>query len=153
MTLLPNALRTRGATIAASLASALLASIGPVTAGAAEARSLACEFAAGQSASFDGGSFKTKPPAPLNFLIVDIDLEAQTARIATGPAGTMGSLKIVRAINANHFIEVLNEGFLTLTTVYEVEGADGTLAAVHSRHAGVLGQPIVTHYTGSCRKR
>ena len=30
-----------------------------------------------------------------------------------------GALKIVRAINANHFLEVVNEGFLNLTTIYD----------------------------------
>ena len=34
-----------------------------------------------------------------------------------------GTLKIVRAINANHFLEVVNEGFLNLTTIYDKDAA------------------------------
>ena len=60
------------------------------------------------------------------------------------------SLKIVRAINANHFLEVVNEGFLNLTTVYDKDATSGTYPAVHSRHFGVLGQPVVAQYAGTC---
>lgn len=149
---------TRGLAAAALAAgcglAAGMATSAPALAGsAAEAKSLACEFATGQSTSYEAGVFTTKAPAPLNFLIVDIDLDKQTARISTGDAGTMGSLKIVRALNANHFIEVLNEGFLTLTTVYDLETPDGSHPAAHSRHMGVLGQPVVAHYVGTCRSR
>lgn len=136
-----------------AIMSAGVAAATPADAAAADAKSLACEFSSGQSSTFDGGAFKTKAPAPLNFLVVDIDVDKQTARISTGDAGTMGNLKIVRALNAIHFIEVLNEGFLTLTTVYDIDTGGGTHPAVHSRHMGVLGQPVVAHYTGTCSAR
>ncbi len=115
-----------------------------------EPRSLACEFANGQTHAYQDGRYTTKAPAPLNFLIVDINLEAQSARVATGPAGTMGELRIIRALNANHYLEVLNEGFLSLTTVYDGD-AQGNHPAVLTRHMGVLGQPVSSHYTGVCR--
>ncbi len=57
----------------------------------------------------------------------------------------------MRAINANHFIEAVNEGFLNLTTIYDKDPATGLYPAVHSRHFGILGQPVFGQYTGSCR--
>lgn len=115
-------------------------------------KSLACEFAAGQTHAYANGAFAAKTPAPLNFLIVEINLEAQSARIATGPAGTVGDVRIIRALNANHYLEILNEGFLSLTTVYDAD-ASGNHPAVHTRHMGVVGQPVSTHYTGVCRSK
>jgi len=56
----------------------------------------------------------------------------------------------VRALNANSFLEVANEGFLNLTTVYDRDSTSGTYPAVHSRHFGILGQPIFAQYAGSC---
>lgn len=151
MSLLRPVRFARGLAALAVTAAAVVAAAQSQAAGAAEARSLVCEFAAGQSTSYEAGRFATRPPAPLNFLVVDIDLDRQSARISTGDAGTMGNLKIVRALNANHFIEVLNEGFLTLTTIYDIENPDGSHPAAHSRHMGVLGQPVVAHYVGTCR--
>lgn len=53
-----------------------------------------------------------------------------------------GKLRIVRALNANSFLEVVDEGFLNLTTIYDLDPATGTYPAVHSRHFGVIGQPV-----------
>jgi hypothetical protein len=57
---------------------------------------------------------------------------------------------VVRAINANHYLEVVNEGFLNLTTVYDKDEKTGKYPAVHSRHFGILGQPVFGQYTGFC---
>ena len=62
----------------------------------------------------------------------------------------MPQRKIVRAINANHFLEVMNEGFLNLTTVYDKDATTGAYPAVHSRHFGLMGQPVFAQYAGTC---
>ena len=115
-----------------------------------EPKHFVCAFAAGNSWSFDGGSFKSEAPAPLSFEITDIDLDGQSARLVTDGRDKPGTLKIVRAINANHFLEVMNEGFLNLTTVYDKDAATGAYPAVHSRHFGLMGQPVFAQYAGTC---
>ena len=66
-----------------------------------------------------------------------------------GLRGT-GQLRIVQAVNAMHFLEVVTEGFLHVTTVYDKDEAKGLYPAVHSRHFGLFGQPLVTQYQGFC---
>jgi len=114
---------------------------------------LTCEFKLGASWSYEAGAFKSKDPSPLTFDIESIDLEAQTAVLRAGPSATPGTLRIVRAINANHFLEAANEGFLNLTTVYDKDDATGHYPAVHSRHFGLLGQPVIGQYVGTCRTK
>lgn len=111
-----------------------------------------CEFARGTSWSYENGAFQSKAPAKLAFEISEIDLEGQSARLSV-PGQGAGKLRIVRAINANHFLEVVNEGFLNLTTVYDKDPATGQHPAVHSRHFGLVGQPVFAQYTGFCRPR
>jgi hypothetical protein len=113
----------------------------------------ACSFAAGTAYSYAKGAFKTKTPEPLDFEITDIDLDRQSARLVTDGRQKPGTLKVVRAINANHFLEVVNEGFLNLTTVYDKDPATGTHPAVHSRHFGVIGEPVFAQYAGSCTEK
>jgi len=112
-----------------------------------------CEFKDGSSWSYAGGAFHSKPPSPLSFNIENIDLERQTAALETSGGDKSGKLSVVRAINANHFLEVVNEGFLNLTTVYDKDPATGVYPAVHSRHFGVLGEPLFAQYTGTCRTK
>lgn len=109
-----------------------------------------CSFTSGASWSYDAGTFNSKPPNPLTFSIADIDLEKQSATLKSGPEAKSGKLSVVRAINANHFLEVVNEGFLNLTTIYDKDSAVGKYPAVHSRHFGLLGQPVFGQYTGFC---
>jgi hypothetical protein len=114
---------------------------------------LACEFKNGASWSYEGGAFQSKPPSPLSFEIDSIDLEGQSAVLKMDGAPRTGTVRIVRAINANHFLEVVNEGFLNLTTVYDKDPATGLHPAVHSRHFGFLGEPVFAQYTGACREK
>lgn len=118
-----------------------------------EPKHFVCTFAAGNAWSYEGGSFKTAAPEPLTFEIADIDLDGQSARLITDGRDKPGTLKIVRAINANHFLEVMNEGFLNLTTVYDKDAATGTYPAVHSRHFGLMGQPVFAQYAGTCTSK
>ena len=109
----------------------------------------ACDFKQGYSWSYEGGKFRAAPPSELSFEISDIDLDKQSASlILRGEAA--GKLKVVRALNANHYLEVANEGFLNLTTIYDRDPATGTYPAVHSRHFGLFGQPVFSQYAGSC---
>lgn len=111
--------------------------------------SFACTFDKGQSWSFEGGAYKAAAPSKLTFEISAIDLDKQAADLSIDqkPAG---KLRIVRALNANSYLEVANEGFLNLTTVYDLDAASGTYPAVHSRHFGILGQPVFAQYAGTC---
>jgi hypothetical protein len=115
-----------------------------------EPKGYVCTFNTGTAWTFDGGTFKSKSPEALTLTIADVDLERQTAQLVPEAGKAPGALKIVRAINANHFLEVVNEGFLNLTTIYDQDAASGTHPAVHSRHFGVLGQPVVAQYAGAC---
>lgn len=114
---------------------------------------MACTFELGNAWSYQGGEYASETPQPLSFDVADIDLEAQTAKLYTSAEKPPGPLRVVRAINANHFIEVANEGFLNLTTIYDPDPQTGASPAVHSRHFGFLGQPIFAQYAGSCRPK
>ena len=113
---------------------------------------LACTFEKGNSWSYDDGAYKSETPTPLTFEINSIDLDKQSATLVTGDK-QVGALRVVRALNANSFLEVANEGFLNLTTVYDLDTTTGTYPAVHSRHFGILGQPIFAQYAGSCKAK
>lgn len=110
-----------------------------------------CEFTGGAAWSYTSGAFQSKSPQPLSFTVEDIDLEKQSAVIKTKSADRPGKLSVVRAINANHFIEAVTEGFLNLTTIYDKDPRTGRYPAVHSRHFGLLGEPVFGQYTGFCR--
>ena len=113
---------------------------------------LVCTFEEGTSWSYDAGKFKSAPPSKLTFEIGKIDLEGQSADLIVD-AKQSGKFRIVRALNANHFLEVANEGFLNLTTVYDLDPVTGTYPAVHSRHFGILGQPVFAQYAGTCNSK
>jgi len=117
-----------------------------------EPKGYVCSFKSGTSWSYGDGNFKPATPEPLSFEIAAIDLDRQSAQLVNAGGGgtTSAALKIVRAINANHFLEVVNEGFLNLTTIYDKDSASGVYPAVHSRHFGVLGQPVFAQYAGTC---
>lgn len=115
----------------------------------AEPVHFACDFSTGYSWSYDAGKFRSEPPKDLKFEIGNIDLEKQSATLVL-EGKSANSLKIVRALNANTFLEVANEGFLNLTTIYDRDTATGTYPAVHSRHFGLFGQPMFAQYAGTC---
>lgn len=118
-----------------------------------EPKGYTCSFASGTASTFENGVFKSRAPEPIELTILDVDLERQSARLDGGAGKPAAGLKMVRAINANHFIEVVNEGFLNLTTIYDKDPVSGTYPAVHSRHFGVLGQPVVAQYAGTCTEK
>lgn len=113
-------------------------------------KAYACTFDQGTVATYEKGAFRKDTAAKLVFDLVEINLDAQSAKLVASVGAEAGSVRVVRAINANHFLEVANEGFLNLTTVYDRDAATGAHPAVHSRHFGLIGQPVYTQYTGSC---
>ena len=108
-----------------------------------------CDFDKGYAWTYETGKFNSAPPSDLTFEISNIDLEKQTAALILN-GKTSNTLKVVRALNANHFIEVANEGFLNLTTIYDRDPSTGKYPAVHSRHFGLFGQPVFAQYAGNC---
>ena len=114
-------------------------------------RAYACTFSAGTALTYDHGQFASRPAEPLSFEIADIALGPQTAKLVT-PRG-LGSLRAMQAMNAVHFIEVVTEGFLNLTTIYDRDETKGLYPAVHSRHFGLFGQPLVSQYEGFCKAK
>jgi hypothetical protein len=108
-----------------------------------------CTFETGTSWSYDAGKFQSAPPSKLAFEIGNINLEGQAADLIVDGRQS-GKFRIVRALNANHFLEVANEGFLNLTTIYDLDATTGAHPAVHSRHFGILGQPVFAQYAGTC---
>jgi hypothetical protein len=132
------------------LALAALLSLAGVAA-ADEPKAFACSFTNGVAHSYDKGKFTTEASAPLSFGIAAIDGTTQSAELRT-ERGT-GLLRLVQAVNAMHFLELVTEGFLHVTTIYDKDEAKGLYPAVHSRHFGVLGQAIVTQYQGFCEAK
>lgn len=114
---------------------------------------LDCSFKQGAAWSYDAGVYKSAPPEPLAFGIDRIDLEGQTATLLIDGKPADKPLRVVRALNANHYLEVAQEGFLNVTTVYDLDPATNSRPAIHSRHLGLLGQPIFAQYAGFCTAR
>ena len=133
-----------------AMALALVGPIGPAAA-ADEPTAFACTFNVGLARVYDKGQFVTEQAAPLAFGIEAIDQAAQTADLKMA-RGT-GRLRVMCAVNAVHFLEVVTEGFLNVTTIYDKDEAKGAYPAVHSRHFGLLGQPIVSQYEGYCEAK
>ena len=115
---------------------------------AEEPKAFNCTFTEGITHFYTNGAFAAEKASPLTFGISAIDAKAQSAELKT--RGGTGQLRIVQAVNAMHFLEVVTEGFLHLTTVYDKDEAKGAYPAVHSRHFGLFGQPLVTQYQGFC---
>lgn len=115
---------------------------------AEEARAYVCKFEQGASQTYSGHAFKSAPAELLQLNIVDIDLDKRTAALSS--KGGKGPLNVVRAIGANHFLEVVTEGYLNITTVYSLDSQRKAYPAVHSRHVGLLGEPLVAQYVGYC---
>jgi hypothetical protein len=113
-----------------------------------EPKAFNCTFTEGVTHSYNNGVFVAEKASPLSFGISAIDAKAQSAELKM--RGGTGQLRIVQAVNAMHFLEVVTEGFLHLTTVYDKDEAKGLYPAVHSRHFGLFGQPLVTQYQGFC---
>lgn len=112
---------------------------------------LTCQFETGTTSSYDKGAFTVKPSTALSVGIQKVDLASQSAEFLVAGNTNPGRLAIARAVGANHFLEVVTEGFWNITTVYDQDPETKLYPAVHSRHFGLVGQPVVAQYTGSCQ--
>ncbi len=121
----------------------------PQAAWADDPKAFSCTFDTGAAYSYANSAFKAEKVGPITFEIGNINAEIQSADLVT-PVGTR-PLRVVRAVNALHFLEVVGEGFLNMTTVYDRDDVKGAFPAVHSRHFGVLGQPVIGQYQGFCQ--
>jgi hypothetical protein len=117
----------------------------------ADATAFACTFREGTAHAYDKGQFAAEKAAPLSFGISAVDRGAQSADLRS-ERGT-AALRLVQAVNATHFLEVATEGYLNITTIYDKDEASGKYPAVHSRHLGIVGQPVVTQYQGFCEAK
>ncbi len=124
----------------------LAAMASPVT--AADPHSYSCIFNVGAARSFEKGRFKVEKPGRISFDITAIAIDQQTAVAKRGE--TTATLRVVRAVNALHFLEVVGEGYMNVTTVYDRDAKATKHPAVHSRHFGILGQPVFSQYHGYC---
>lgn len=130
------------------LGATLILVMGLSQAAANDPKTLICDFKVGSAHTYEKGGFKAEKAGAVTFRLAAIDPVRQTAEIAS-PRGSNG-VRVVRAINALHFIEIVGEGFMNVTTVYDLDQARKAHPAVHSRHFGLLGQPIVSQYRGYC---
>jgi hypothetical protein len=117
-------------------------------AAAADPTGYACVFNEGAARSFDKGRYKIDKPGRVAFDIASINIDQQTAGVKRGESTAV--LRVVRAVNALHFLEIVGEGFMNVTTVYDRDAKAVKHPAVHSRHFGLLGQPIFSQYYGYC---
>jgi hypothetical protein len=114
-----------------------------------------CTFRAGTTLTYNKAksSFRKVGAKPLTFEVGAIDMVGQKAELTTSGSKGKGPLRIVRALNANHFLEVVGEGFLNITTVFDRDPKLGAHPAVHSRHFGLFGEPVVAQYHGNCKAK
>ena len=101
----------------------LVAGFGLVTAAsgakAADPVGFTCDFRMGTTLDYNNAKFTRKVAKPLGVVIEAIDLDGQKAELVTDKG--RGSLRVVRALNANHYLEVVGEGFLNITTIYDFD--------------------------------
>lgn len=133
---------------AAGLAAGAVLSAVPA-AGQGAPKGYTCTFGKGASQAYAKGRFRAREAKPFTMQIADIDLSGQRAELIT-PSGK-GTLRIVLAVGANHFLEAVTEGYLNITTVYSRDDKTGLHPAVHSRHFGLFGEPLIAQYTGTCK--
>jgi hypothetical protein len=134
--------------MAAALVAMAGLACGPAATLAADATGFTCTFKNGTTLNYSNAKYRRTIAKPLAIEIAGIDLDGQKAELVT-PKGR-GSLRVVRALNANHYLEVVAEGFLNITTIYDRDAKAGSHPAVHSRHFGLFGEPVVAQYHGFC---
>src|SRR5580765_1941846 len=100
----------------------------------AAAKSLRCSFPLTAASSWKTAAppTATVKPASLVLIFESIDTEEGTARLKSGSVGTEVTAR--RSGGYLHLIQSFRSGALYTTTVFDKEGPDGRLKAVHSRH-------------------
>jgi len=109
-----------------------------------------CDFRDGATFRYARGEFGERQSTALSFSISDVDASRQSAKLGSNGPGR--EVRFVPALDANHFIEVTVAGFLNITTIYAaLDDETSERPAVHSRHVGIVGQPMVAQYRGTCK--
>lgn len=126
----------------------LLLGLSSGAAGADDSKGFFCTFKIGSTHTYTKGIFRQTKASAVVLDIGAIDQVKQTAELTSGERKS--ALRVVRAVNAVHFLEAVGEGYLNITTIYDRDAGTTLHPAIHSRHFGVLGQPIVSQYRGTC---
>jgi hypothetical protein len=127
---------------------ALFVGLSAPAAATEEAKAYTCTFKLGEAHAYSKGRFKPTKAGPVTLEIAGVNYAKQEAELVSGERRSI--LRIIRAVNAVHFLEAVGEGYLNLTTIYDRDAGSATYSAVHSRHFALLGQPIVSQYRGTC---
>ncbi len=131
-----------------ALCLALALGVAAPAAATEEATGYTCTFKVGAAHAYAKGRFKPTKAGPVTLDIAGINYAKQEAERVSGERRSV--MRIIRAVNAVHFLEAVGEGYVNLTTVYDRDSGSATHSAVHSRHFALLGQPIVSQYRGTC---
>lgn len=116
--------------------------------GASAPSGFKCHFKEGDAWTYEAGKYSSEGGQSLDLHIVN-GKSAETATLKTND-GT-ASLKRVAALDANHYLEVTVAGYLNITTIFDQTSEKDGYPAVHSRHLGILGRPVISQYRGICR--
>ncbi len=108
-----------------------------------------CHFKQGGAWTHEDGKYLEEKVKELDLYIRNANAGAGNAMLKTDNGSA--KLKHVAALDANHYLEVTVGGYLNITTIFDQSSKDGGYPAVHSRHFGVLGKPIISQYRGICR--
>ena len=117
-------------------------------AAADDPKGFVCSFKTGATYTYAKSRFRPAKASPVMLEVDRIDHATQSADLVSGERRT--GLRLIRAVNAVHLLEAVGEGYLNLTTIYDRDTGAAGHPAIHSRHFGVLGQPIVSQYRGTC---
>jgi hypothetical protein len=119
-------------------------------------KSLKCSFPVSAAGSWKDGV--PQPPQArseeISFDVDSIDAQEGSARLVAAEPVYITALLTASSI---HFMERTLQGSLTVTTVFSLEGTQGKLRAVRSRHdylkmslPGYVSEPTVSQHYGEC---
>ena len=108
-----------------------------------------CDFSEGGAWTYEAGKYTPEGGKKLNLEIHHDQNNAEVASLKTSDG--KAALKRVAALDANHYLEVTVGGYLNITTIFDQDSSKAGYPAVHSRHLGILGRPVISQYRGICR--
>ena len=117
--------------------------------GAGMPKAYVCQFNDGGAWTFEAGKYSQQGSKSLAFQILNGKGKSDSAMLKTNDGSA--KLKRVIALDANHYLEVTVGGYLNITTIFDEISENEGYPAVHSRHLGILGRPVVSQYRGICR--
>jgi len=108
-----------------------------------------CKFKDGGAWTFQAGKFSAEGGKNLSLEIRHDEKSTSKATLKTSDGAS--KLKRVAALDADHYLEVTVGGYLNITTIFDPSNKKDGFPAVHSRHLGILGRPIVSQFRGICQ--